>query len=88
MRLKNSFEFVSVGDEMTAIPIGDSSFHGVILLNETMKDVLEIMETGCFTIDSIADVMESRYADISKDELYNTIQGICMDLIEKGIIEK
>lgn len=89
MKLRYNFEFVNVGDDITAVPIsGDNLFNGVLIVNETMKDILEIMGTNDFSGEYIVDVMKNRYADIPKDELLNTIQGICVDLIEKGIIEE
>lgn len=45
MKLLYQFEMMDMGDEIIAVPVGDNadSFHGVIKVNETAKEMLELI---------------------------------------------
>ena len=64
MKIKCSFEFVDMGDEYIAVPVGEGAapISGVLRLNNTGKEIVELLcnET---TIESIISSLSEKYDD-------------------------
>lgn len=79
MKLKYEMEFMSLGDEIVAVPLGDSAdkLHSVIKVNETAKDILQLLANDN-TIENIAKQLSEKY----KGTPYNEIKAFTEEYIE------
>lgn len=86
MKLKYQFVITTAADEMIAVPIESfGQFDGVITVNETMKDIIELLAVER-TEDDLVDEMFEKYKGISREELKNSIHEICVGLKNEGLI--
>ena len=86
MKLKYKFAITTVADEMVAVPIESfGQFDGVITVNETMKDIIELLAEER-TEDDLVDELFENYKGVSREELKNSIHEICVGLKKEGLI--
>ena len=62
MKLKYNFTINKLGDEYSASSNSDKEFNGVILLNETGKDIFELLQENT-TINKIVEKLLEKYND-------------------------
>lgn len=87
MRLRYDFDIATVADEMVLVPIDiDGRFNGVITINETMKDIIELL-----TVDrsekELTVAMMQKYKNVTHEEMEKSIHTICVDLKNEGLLE-
>lgn len=88
MKLKYEFSYVDIADEITAVPIAaDNSFNGVIVINETMKDIMELLAKDT-TEEEIVEALLEMYQDVTKEELEEKVHELCQSLDDDGLIIK
>ena len=86
MRLKYEFTITTVGDEIIAVPIGSTGqFDGVLTINETMKDLIELLAEDR-TEEELINAMLEKYNHVSKNDLETKIHEICVGLKNEGIL--
>ena len=85
MKLKYHFESVAVGDSLQMIPVGCDSFNGVITVNDTMKDIMELLEEER-TEEEIVSSMLELYYGVTWEELTLAVQQVCTDLRKEGLL--
>ena len=86
MKLKFKFTTTSVMDEIVAVPIdsGDQ-FNGVLTINETMKDIMELLVEDR-TEDELTKILMNKYTNVSSDEMKAAVHDVCMKLKNEGIL--
>ena len=85
MKLKYHFESVIIGDSLQMIPVGCKDFNGVITVNETMKDIMDLLAEER-TEDEVVSAMLEQYDDVSQEEMTATVRRICADLQKEGLL--
>ena len=87
MKLKYRFEIVEVGDDITAVPVGDGAdaMHGVLQLNDAAADIMRLLENDT-TEPAIVDAIYEMY-DVEKQELTGQVHDFIETLKKDGIIE-
>ena len=65
MKLKCNFEFIDMGDETIAVPVGEGAdrVKGVLKLNDTGKEILEFLRQD-MAIEKIVSSLEEKYDDV------------------------
>ena len=87
MRLIVDMEFVDMGTEIIAVPVGDNAerVRGVLRLNEQAKEILELLENET-TVESILDKLCSKYEN-DRFELKRYIVNLVSILKTNGILD-
>ena len=72
MKLKCRFEMVDMGDEIIAIPVGETAkeIHGILKLNQSGKEIIEMLQdetTEKAIVDSLTAKYENDRGDIAHD---------------------
>ena len=87
MKLKYKLMITTIADETVAIPLDiEGGFNGVITINETMKDILELLAVDRDE-DELTTAMMQRYKNVSQEEMKEAVHNICVDLKKEGILE-
>ena len=86
MKLKYKFEIVEVGDDITAVPVGDGAdaMHGVLQLNDAGADIMRLLENDT-TEPAIVGAIYEMY-DVEKQELTGQVHDFIETLKKDGII--
>ncbi len=86
MKLKCSFEAVNMGNEIVAVPVGDSAnqVHGILKLNESGLEIIKLLEEETNT-EKIIDTLTKKY-DNDVDALYKDVSDIIDVLRCNGLI--
>ena len=85
--LSSEFEIVEVGDEVTAVSVGDNSpYSGVIVLkNESTRFMFEKLQEGITLPELIKACME-KYTDSPVEEVGPQVISFLDQLKEKGLL--
>lgn len=88
MKLRYEFEVMDVGDESVAVPVGESAeqFHGAIRLNETGKELFELIQQYDHP-NQILEELVRRYPEDSTQELGEALCDFLNNMIREGIME-
>ena len=88
MRLKHSFEIVDVGDEIIAVPVGDSAakMHAVLKFNKTGREVFALMQEPT-TEEAIVNALEEKYPN-QRESLTAYVHKFVQRFRDWGIIEE
>lgn len=88
MKLKYNFEFMDMGGEVCAVPVGDNSeeFHGTIQLNESAAEILKAI-IECDTPEAALEKVMKNNPGENKDEVGQMIANMLNQLIAEGILE-
>ena len=85
MKLKTEFEFVEIGNEITAVPVGDNSFRGVLVVNETMRDVMKLLANETTEEAIISAICETYNSE--RDTVAEDVHGILQQLAGDKLIQ-
>lgn len=85
MKLKYHFESVTIGDTLQMIPVGCKEFNGVITVNETMKDIMDLLAVER-TEEEVISAMLEQYDGVSREEMTAMVRKICADLQKEGLL--
>ncbi len=86
MKLKHKFTITSVMDDIIAVPVdGDGQFTGVITMNESMKDIMELLGDD-ITEEELIREMLTKYKNVTPEEMGTAIHEVCCSLKSKGIL--
>lgn len=85
MKLKYHFETVTIGNKLQMIPMGSEAFNGVITVNETMKDIMDLLVEE-HTEDEVVSALLEQYEGVSREEMLDTVRKICADLRKEGLL--
>ena len=85
MKLKYHFETVIIGDKLQMIPVGSKTFNGVLTVNETMKDIMDLLAEER-TEEELVSAMMDQYDGVSMEEISSTVHDVCASLRREGFI--
>ena len=86
MKLKCKFVVNSVAGDIIAVPVGKSSdFKGYIRLNETGKDIFELLKKDTDR-EKIISALKAKYPDASKEEITESVDDIINRLSSAGLL--
>ena len=85
--LRTQFEIVEIGDEVTAVSVGDNSpFNGVIVLkNESTRFLFEKLREG-ITLPELINACTDKYTDSSVEEVAPQVIAFLDQLKEKNLL--
>lgn len=88
MKLKYTLEFVEMGNEIVAVPLGKNSeeVKGILKLNKEGLEILKMM-TAHFESEDIIDALSLKY-DNDRNELKRYVDEIVETLQNAGIVEE
>lgn len=88
MRLKGSFEIVTLEDSFVAVPVGEGSsqFRGVIKMNNSSLQVFQMMQQG-LSEEEITDKLSKEYTDSSKEQVQAYVRSFVTEFDKKGLLE-
>ena len=86
MKLKYHFETVTIGDKLEMVPVGSTAFNGVLTVNETMKDLMDLLAEER-TEEEVISAMLEQYEGVSREEMTATVWEICDGLRKEGLLE-
>ena len=86
MKLKCSFEFVEVGDETVAVPVGENakSVNGVLKLNKEGREIFSMLEKETSEAE-IVDILAGKYKN-SRESLAAYVRNLLETLRSYGLI--
>ena len=86
MKLLSAFETVDMGEELIAVPVGDGAVKvsGVIKLNRSGKEILDLLEKG-LSEKEIVEYLSEHY-DNDRDTLVRYVKKIIMIMKEAGLL--
>ena len=87
MKLKHTFEIVNMGDELIAVPVGESSqqLHGVVKLNKEGFEIIELLQKD-ITEEDIVVRLANKYEN-SIDELKLLVHSYIKHLQEYELLD-
>jgi hypothetical protein len=86
MKMQEGFVMREVAGQYVVVAVGEASktFHGMIKLNSTGKDIWEGLEKG-LTEEEIVGVLVEKY-DVQNSDVKNDVQEFLKQMREVGII--
>ena len=85
MRSKYDLVIMDMGDEWTAVPVGDDSFHGMLRLNETSAFILEQLREDT-TPERVHAALKARWPEASDREIGEALSAFLNRLIREGLL--
>ena len=85
MTLLYEFEFVEVGDDIVAVPVGDKTFNGVLNINESAREYLEAIASSK-TPEEAFDKIYSFHPQEDEKELKEDFDSVIKLLIDENIL--
>lgn len=86
MKLKCKFVINTVADEILAVPVGkESVFRGYIRLNETGKDIFELLKKDTDR-EKIISSLKKKYPEAKEDEIVESVDNILQKLTSAGLV--
>ena len=88
MKLKYEFEYIEIGDEINAVPVGDSAekFHGIVRTSESAREIMKMLEKENDE-DSIVKSLSEKYTGSSKNEIGEHVHTFLQELKDAGLVE-
>lgn len=89
MKLKEGWTLTELGGEYVAVPDGESpeSFHGIVRLNESGKDIWQGLAEGQSEIE-IAEKLLELYDNIDRDRAQKAVKRVVDKLKQEGLLEE
>lgn len=86
MKLKCKFVINTVAGEILAVPVGkESVFRGYIRLNETGKDIFELLKKDTDR-EKIISSLKKKYPEAKEDEIVDSVDNILQKLTSAGLV--
>ena len=87
MKLKEGFILTEIGGEYVAVPSqgGAGSFHGIVKLNESGKDIWQGLEEG-LSEEKIADRLVELYENLDRNKALNAVKSVIEELKTEGLL--
>lgn len=87
MKLKYHFETIIIENSIMMIPVGRKNFSGVLTVNETMKDIMDLLEEE-HSEEEVVSSMLKLYSGVTQDEMTLNVRKVCDDLRKDGLLEE
>lgn len=85
MKLKYEFVIMDMGDEITAVPVGDDTFHGILKLNKIGAEILEQLKEDT-TPQKVHMYLKEKYPESTDQEIGENLVGFLNHLLKEGIL--
>ena len=86
MKLKYRFIINNVAGDNIAVPVGkESNFKGYIRLNETGKDIFEMLKKNV-SREKIVSELQKKYPQADTDSINKSVENILNKLEESGLL--
>ena len=87
MKIKSNFEFVSIGDEVMLIPVGDEArrFRSLLVMNDETALIIRLLQTDQ-TTDTLLEAFLEGY-DLDLEIARNELERLLRKLDDMGILE-
>ena len=85
MKLKYEFVVMDMGDEITAVPVGDDAFHGVLKLNQTGAEILEQLKEET-TPQKVHNYLKEKYPESTDQEIGENLVEFLNYLLREGVL--
>jgi len=87
MKLKYEFEMVEIGDELSAVPVGDNAdeFHAVVQLNDVGAKMLKYIAESQ-SPEEVLQKLITDYPNDDRDDIAQKLCGFLNQLILEGIL--
>ena len=87
MKIKSNFEFVSIGDEVMLIPVGDEArrFRSLLVMNDETALIIRLLQTDQ-TTDTLLKAFLEGY-DLDLEIARNELERLLRKLDDMGILE-
>ena len=88
MKLKCDFDILNLGDEIVAVPVGNSAkdFRGVVKMNDSANVIFQLLKDDQ-TEDTILKTLEEHY-DTSTSELREYIDNFITELKKQDLLSE
>lgn len=87
MKLKYDLEFMEVGKDIVAVPVGDNAneLHAMININNESKQILELIKESN-TPEEVLDKLCKLYPNDNRNELGQQLCDFLNQLIREGLL--
>ena len=87
MTIKSGFEFISFGDEVMLIPVGDEAhrFRGLVVMNDETALIIRLLQKEQ-TMEELLDAFLAEY-DMDRDAASLELERLLNRLDDLGILE-
>lgn len=85
MKLKYEFVIMDMGDEISAVPVGDKTFPGILKLNRIGADILEQLQEET-TPEKVHRYLKEKYPDSTDREIGENLVGFLNYLLREGVL--
>lgn len=85
MKLKYEFVVMDMGDELSAVPVGDDTFHGILKLNKSGAEILEQLKEET-TPEKVHMYLKEKYPDSTDKEIGENLVGFLNYLLKEGVL--
>lgn len=85
MKLKYEFVIMDMGDEISAVPVGDNTFPGILKLNKIGAEILEQLKEET-TPEKVHRYLKEQYPDSTDQEIGENLVKFLNYLLKEGIL--
>ena len=85
MKLKYEFVIMDMGDEFSAVPVGDKTFPGILKLNAIGAEIMEQLKEET-TPEQIHRYLKEKYPDSTDQEIRESLVEFLNKLLREGIL--
>lgn len=88
MKLRFELEFVQIGDEWSCVPLDNDngeSFHGVLNINESAKEMLEAIQSSTTPEEAFAKILKN-HPEETPDKLGPEFADFLNQLVREGLL--
>lgn len=85
MKLKYEFVIMDMGDEISAVPVGGDTFHGILKLNAIGAEILEQLKEDT-TPEKVHRYLKEKYPDSTDQEIGENLVDFLNRLLREGVL--
>lgn len=85
MKLKYEFVIMDMGDEFSAVPVGDDTFPGILKLNAIGVEIMEQLKEET-TPERVHQYLKEKYPDSTDQEIGQNLVEFLNRLLREGIL--
>ncbi len=85
MKLKYEFVIMDMGDEFSAVPVGDETFPGILKLNDIGAEIMEQLKEET-TPEQVHRYLKEKYPDSTDREIGEYLVDFLNKLLREGIL--
>lgn len=88
MRLAIEMAVMNMDGEISAVAVGADSakFHGMLRLNDTAADIIELLSHGSISFDDLVKSLQTKYNDSTTEEIAEFAKDFLKKLWQEGLL--